>query len=261
MEIVVKPHLHENILTLTLSRPAFLNALTLDMARQLKAELLQAQDNEQVRCIVIKGDAGHFMAGGDLVYFASTLTMPEDERHQTGLEAIALVHETITLIRSIRKPVLASAQGAVAGFGVSLLAACDLAIAGADLKLTSAYCQMGLSPDGGFTYFLPRMIGEKRAKAVTLLNDVYNAEQALQMGLVNQVVPVEQLPENTLLLAQRLAQVPQHALAQAKGLINQSSGHSLEQQLTAEQQSFAGCMLTPDFAQRVTAFVNKRKAS
>ncbi|MEN9434715.1 MAG: hypothetical protein RLZZ422_2304 [Pseudomonadota bacterium] len=260
MDIVVKPHCHEGILTLTLSRPAFLNALTMEMASQLKAELLKAQEDEGVRCIVIKGDAGHFMAGGDLVYFASTLAQPEAERHQTGLDAIALVHEAITLIRSIRKPVLASAQGAVAGFGVSLLAACDIAIAGADLKLTSAYCQMGLSPDGGFTYFMPRMVGEKRAKALTLLNDVYNADQALTMGLVNYVVAVEQLPESTLMLAQRLAQVPQHALAQAKGLINQSSTSTLEQQLKAEQESFAGCMLTPDFAQRVTAFVNKRKS-
>jgi 2-(1,2-epoxy-1,2-dihydrophenyl)acetyl-CoA isomerase len=260
MDIVVKPHCHEGILTLTLSRPAFLNALTMEMASQLKAELLKAQEDEGVRCIVIKGDAGHFMAGGDLVYFASTLAQPEAERHQTGLDAIALVHEAITLIRSIRKPVLASAQGAVAGFGVSLLAACDLAIAGADLKLTSAYCQMGLSPDGGFTYFMPRMVGEKRAKALTLLNDVYNADQALAMGLVNYVVAVEQLPESTLMLAQRLAQVPAHALAQAKGLINQSSTSTLEQQLKAEQESFAGCMLTPDFAQRVTAFVNKRKS-
>lgn len=260
MDIVVKPHCHEGILTLTLSRPAFLNALTMEMASQLKAELLKAQEDDGVRCIVIKGDAGHFMAGGDLVYFASTLAQPEAERHQTGLDAIALVHEAITLIRSIRKPVLASAQGAVAGFGVSLLAACDLAIAGADLKLTSAYCQMGLSPDGGFTYFMPRMVGEKRAKALTLLNDVYNADQALAMGLVNYVVAVEQLPESTLMLAQRLAQVPAHALAQAKGLINQSSTSTLEQQLKAEQESFAGCMLTPDFAQRVTAFVNKRKS-
>lgn len=260
MDIVVKPHCHEGILTLTLSRPAFLNALTMEMASQLKAELLKAQEDDGVRCIVIKGDAGHFMAGGDLVYFASTLAQPEAERHQTGLDAIALVHEAITLIRSIRKPVLASAQGAVAGFGVSLLAACDLAIAGADLKLTSAYCQMGLSPDGGFTYFMPRMVGEKRAKALTLLNDVYNADQALAMGLVNSVVAVEQLPESTLMLAQRLAQVPAHALAQAKGLINQSSTSTLEQQLKAEQESFAGCMLTPDFAQRVTAFVNKRKS-
>jgi 2-(1,2-epoxy-1,2-dihydrophenyl)acetyl-CoA isomerase len=232
----------------------------MEMASQLKAELLKAQEDEGVRCIVIKGDAGHFMAGGDLVYFASTLAQPEAERHQTGLDAIALVHEAITLIRSIRKPVLASAQGAVAGFGVSLLAACDLAIVGADLKLTSAYCQMGLSPDGGFTYFMPRMVGEKRAKALTLLNDVYNADQALAMGLVNYVVAVEQLPESTLMLAQRLAQVPAHALAQAKGLINQSSTSTLEQQLKAEQESFAGCMLTPDFAQRVTAFVNKRKS-
>jgi 2-(1,2-epoxy-1,2-dihydrophenyl)acetyl-CoA isomerase len=95
---------------------------------------------------------------------------------------------------------------------------------------------------------------------LTLLNDVYNADQALAMGLVNYVVAVEQLPESTLMLAQRLAQVPQHALAQAKGLINQSSTSTLEQQLKAEQESFAGCMLTPDFAQRVTAFVNKRKS-
>ena len=258
MDSAVLLAIDQHIATLTLNRPAVMNVLDESMAVALREHCAELARQTDVRCVVIRGAGGHFMAGGDISYFAQSLPLPAEERHRQVTGIIRVVHEAIQSIRAMPKPVLASASGAVAGFGVSLLAACDLAVVADDLRLASAYCQLGVSPDGGNTFFLPRSIGEKRAKAMTFLGEPIDAATALGMGLVNEVVPLADLPAHTLRLAQRLVAMPAQAIASSKRLLNDSLDHCLEQQLVAEQRSFADCTLTGDFAEGVRAFLAKR---
>ena len=258
MEPVVTLNIEAGIATLTLNRPKVLNTLNETMAYALRDHCQALAHDNTVRCVIIQGAGGHFMTGGDIGYFAQSLSLDTQTRETAVSQLISVVHDAILAIRTMPKPVIASLAGAVAGFGVSLVAACDLAIAAENTRLASAYCQLGVSPDGGNTFFLPRIIGEKRAKALTFLGDPLDAHTAMLMGLINLVVPVEQLETTTQQLATRLCQAPQQALINAKLLINNSLNHTLEQQLAAEQQGFTQCTLTADFAEGVQAFIQKR---
>jgi len=244
----------------TLNRPASLNALDSEMSYQLRDGFQRLADSPDVRAIVLRGEGDHFMAGGDIAFFKQSLDLPPDERKQKVTELIGVVHEFITTLRTMRQPVLTCVRGNVAGFGMSLVAASDLAIAADNARFTQAYCQIGTSPDGGNTFFLPRAVGTKRAMAMTLLNEPVSADHALAIGLINQVVPDADLEGVTLKLAARLAQGPTQAYARAKQLINSTMGNTLQQQLDAEQERFALCSVSHDFAEGVTAFMEKRKA-
>jgi 2-(1,2-epoxy-1,2-dihydrophenyl)acetyl-CoA isomerase len=156
------------------------------------------------------------------------------------------------------KPVLASVHGAVAGAGFSLMCAADLAIAAADTRFTLAYSNIGASPDGGSTYFLPRLVGYKKAMQLALLPDRFDAETANRLGLVNWVVAEDKLIEETARIARRLADGPTGAYAEAKRLINQSLD-PLNAQMEEELQAFARCARGADLKEGVTAFVEKRK--
>jgi 2-(1,2-epoxy-1,2-dihydrophenyl)acetyl-CoA isomerase len=169
------------------------------------------------------------------------------------------LHHGILALRRAPKPVLASVHGAVAGAGVSLLLAADLAIAAADTKFTLAYSKIGASPDGGATHALPRLVGSRKALELALLADTFDAETACHLGLVNWVVVAGELVAETERIAQRLARGATRALAETKELVNQSFDHTLAAHLDAEVQAFARCAATRDFAEGVTAFVEKRK--
>ncbi|HLJ19476.1 MAG TPA: enoyl-CoA hydratase-related protein, partial [Stellaceae bacterium] len=153
---------------------------------------------------------------------------------------------------------IAAVHGAVAGIGMSLVLAADLAIATEDARFTLAYCHLGTSPDGGSTFFLPRTLGMKRAMEVALLGDRLDARTALAWSLVNWVVPTAELSERTMELAHRLAAGPAQAYAGTKRLLGQSLASSLETQLQAEAESFARCAGTEDFVEGVAAFIGKR---
>ena len=169
------------------------------------------------------------------------------------------LHRAILALRQAPKPVLAAVHGAVAGAGVSVMAAADLAIAADDTKFTLAYSRIGASPDGGSTWFLPRLIGARRALELMLLADNFDAQTALQFGLVNRVVAAAALEAETARLAQRLADGPTLAYAATKALVNRSFESPLADQLDAEAAAFAQCAATRDFAAGVTAFVSKAK--
>ncbi len=247
------------VATVTLNRPASLNALNGEMSYELRDGFKELASSATVRAIVLQGAGGHFMAGGDIAFFKQSLDLSADERKRKVTELVGVVHEFVTIMRTMPQPIIASVRGNVAGFGMSLVAAADLAIAADNALFTQAYCQIGTSPDGGNTFFLPRAIGSKRAMAMTLLNDPVPAEQALAMGLVNQVVADAELTKTTRVLAARLAKGPTQAYARAKQLINNTMSNTLQQQLDAEQERFALCSVSQDFAEGVTAFMEKRK--
>lgn len=247
------------VATLTLSRPAALNALSHDMVYEMRDFAQKAEHDDSIRCVVIRGAGGHFMAGGDLKWFLEKLEAPVIERRIGFEQMINNVHETVYGLRRMGKPVIASVEGACAGFGLSLALACDLIIAAESAFFTLAYINIGATPDGGSTFSLPRMVGMKTAMEIAMLGDRFDAATAKQRGLVNAVVPAAQLEAETAKVVKRLLSLPPLALARTKALLNASLGNSLQDQLHAEAANFATSATTSDMAEGMKAFVEKRK--
>jgi 2-(1,2-epoxy-1,2-dihydrophenyl)acetyl-CoA isomerase len=158
------------------------------------------------------------------------------------------------------KPVVAAVQGAAAGFGLSLMLAADLALVAEDTVFTSGYIHLGTSPDGGMTATLPRVVGLKWAAELMLLGDRFDARRALELGLVNRLVPADALAAEAAALAARLAAGPTHAYGRTKALLQATLGDAFDAQLRRETESFAACAATADFVEGVRAFVEKRRA-
>jgi 2-(1,2-epoxy-1,2-dihydrophenyl)acetyl-CoA isomerase len=251
----------DGVATVTLNRPEALNALSDDMIGALVAVMTRLEADEATRCVVVRGAGDHFMAGGDIKGFHGRLAETPAERSAHFRAKIHKLHPAIVSMRRMPKPVVASLQGAAAGFGLSLALATDLAIASEDAYFTLAYCLIGTSPDGGSSYHLPRIVGLRKAMEIALLGERFNAETARRLGLVNWVVPAADLEAETAKLAARLAGGPGHALGQTKALLNASFDNGLEAQLALEAESFAGCAATEDFAEGVSAFIEKRPAT
>lgn len=250
----------KGVASVTLNRPDVLNALSPEMARDLHHALIGVMEDENVRCVVLRGAGRGFMAGGDVGYFQRALPDLEAGRVD-GLDPIfEHVHGIVATLRDMPAPVVGVLHGAVAGFGVSLAAACDLSIAAEDARFTLAYCHIGTSPDGGSTYVLPRVVGFKRAMELALLGDRFDARQALEWGLVNKVAPVDELENAAGEWVQRLAAGPRFAYARTKALLYGSLDGTFTGQVKAEEAAFKQCAQTADFAEGVTAFVEKRRA-
>lgn len=249
----------QGIARLTLNRPQSLNALNLDMIEALRLTTARAELDPGVRAILLSGAGDHFMAGGDLKWFREQLALPPQQRQPLFERVIGDVHQSIVQLRRADKPVVAAVRGAVAGFGLSLMLAADLVVAAEDAYFTLAYCNIGLSPDGGATWSLPRAVGAKRAAEIALLGDRFDARQALDWGLINRVVAPERLADEAEALAARLASGPAEALAHTKRLLNASLGNPLTEQLQAEQQAFARSGVHGDFSEGLAAFFEKRR--
>lgn len=238
-----------------LNRPDKLNAIDDTLAAGLRRVLYAVEVDPEVRAVVIHGSGGHFMAGGDIGVFQERI----DDIHRTVVDITHDFHGAIVSMRRMPKPIIASVEGAAAGAGFSLAMACDMVIAGASSFYTLAYTRIGASPDGSGTYFLPRIVGMKKAMELTYLADRFDAEEAKRLGLINFVVPDDALQAETEKLAARLASGPTLAYAKAKELLNASLGNSLETQLEAEAQGIAACSLTEDFRNGTAAFLAKQK--
>jgi 2-(1,2-epoxy-1,2-dihydrophenyl)acetyl-CoA isomerase len=248
------------VATITLNRPAVLNALNNALATELTTALKAAEADEAVRVIVIRGAGDAFMAGGDVGYFHRKIgEFPNRADFRPVIvEMIERAQGLARTLRAIPKPVIAAVHGGCAGFGLSLMLACDLAIAADNAKFTLAYIHLATTPDGGASFFLPRMVGQKRAAEIALLGDRFGAADAERWGLINRVVPLAELEATVAKLAGRMAQGPALAYARTKALLNATDGNNLEAQLAAETESFASSALTDDFVAGVAAFVEKK---
>jgi len=247
------------IATVTLNRPKTLNSLDLQMTMELSELTSRLEADDSIRCVILGGAGDHFMAGGDIKSFLQGLDGPAQSRKLSFERMIAEAHASITRLRQMPRPVIASVRGAVAGFGFSLMSACDLVLAADNSYFTLAYCHIGVTPDGGATFALPRVVGTKAAMEIALLGERFDARRALELGIVNRVLPLAELEAETAKLAARLAQGPTAVYGRTKRLINESLNHSLAEQLQAEQDCFAASAVGPDFAEGVRAFVDKRK--
>ena len=248
----------DGVATLTLNRPAALNVLDDAMVDALIDTTGTIAADRSLRVVVVAGAGKHFMAGGDIRTFAKLASAPPADRQRAFQRLVERVHVAIETLARIPQPVVARVQGAVAGFGLSLMNACDLAIAADDAYFASAYRQIGLTPDGGGSWSLPRIVGQRRALEIFLLGERFGAADALRLGLVNRVVPLAELDAAVAAVAASLAVGPPTALAGVKRLVRGSSGASLAEQLQAEAVSFGAMSATPDFVEGIEAFLAKR---
>lgn len=261
MADAVVVEIEQGVGTIRMNRPDSLNALSDVLAKDLHAAAKQLADDEQVRCIILTGAGSHFMAGGDITYFNEQLEAQARGDAEDMNALFVHAHGVIRELRRAPKPVLAVVRGACAGYGLSLVAACDLAIAAESTVLTLAYRHLGVSPDGGSTYFLPRIVGLKCAMELAMLGERFTARDAQNMGLVNQVIADDQLDTAAKRVAANLVTGPREALARTKRLINNSLASNLEAQLDAEQDNFVACTQGAEFKEGVSAFLGKRKPS
>lgn len=239
------------------NRPQVLNALNAECAYALLAACKAVAADPNNRVVVLSGEGRAFMSGGDIGSFSKGM----DREGKFFRELIGVFHEALEILANLPRPVLASLNGAVAGAGLSVAMIADLAIAADDAKFTLAYSRLGTSPDGSSSWSLPRVVGLRKALEIALLSDVFDAQEALRLGLVNQVVPAAALEEETGRLAQRLAAGPTFAYGQIKQLLRQSHLNTLHDQLAKEGDAFVACSKTRDFSEGVAAFNAKRAAN
>ena len=249
----------EDVFEITLNRPEILNAVNRETIAQLAAAVTEAAEDSSARVVLLRGAGTHFCAGGDITMFAELIRLAPAERQTALYRIVDTLHPLLVRVRHMPKPVVAIVQGAAAGFGLSLVLAADLALAAEDTIFTSGYIHLGTSPDGGMTATLSRVVGLKRAAELMLLGDRFDAGRALDLGLVNRVVPADALATEAAALAARLAAGPTHAYGRTKALLQATLGDAFDAQLRRETESFAACAATADFAEGVRAFLEKRR--
>lgn len=247
------------VATVTLNRPESLNALDIAMVEGLERAFRTLAEEKTARAVVLTGAGDHFMAGGDIRLFKTINQMPPADRDAKVRPIIEAAGRVVTLMRALPQPIVASVHGACAGFGLSLANACDLTVASDDAYFTLAYINIGTTPDGSGSFFLPRLVGPKRAAEIALLGGRFDAATAERWGLVNAVHARADLPAATAALAGRLAAMPAQAIARTKALLNQAMDTSLPDQLLAEEDAFAASTGTADWEEGIDAFLNRRK--
>jgi len=247
----------DGVATITLNRPDALNALNLALGRELFHAALDVDDDPSVRCVVITGAGKAFCAGGDVKDFADNLP-------RIGAlvkELTTYLHGTVSRLARSDKPVIMAVNGVAAGGGFSFALSGDLVIAAESARFTMAYSKIAATPDGSWSYFLPRLVGLRRAMELYFTNRVLSAREALEWGLVTRVVPDAELANAVHALARELAQGPSKAFGGAKRLFHHSTWESLETQMELEAQAIAASGRTEDFKGGVTAFANKKQAT
>jgi 2-(1,2-epoxy-1,2-dihydrophenyl)acetyl-CoA isomerase len=247
------------VLHLTFNAPERRNPLSLALRDALRDRLRAAGEDAAVRCVVLSGAGGHFMAGGDVAVFGRTLAMADDERRAFFEDRIHGLGPVLDQIRDTPKPVVAKLRGACAGVGVAIMLACDLAFAAEDAFLATAYVHLGATPDGGLSWLLPRAVGTRAAAEMLMLGDRVPAREALRLGMLNGVVAGETLDAHVEQVARQLAEGPARSLGAIKRLLRHAAEASFEAQMAEERRSFATLSATSDFAEGVTAFLEKRR--
>ena len=243
---------------ITLHRPERLNALTLEVADEFKRAVQEALDRG-ARAIVLTGSGRAFCAGGDLRQMQEIATK-EGKLEAFFDEPLRLLHEAVMLIRETPVPFIAAVNGVASGAGCNLALACDVVVAGESARFNQAFIKIGLSPDCGGTFILPRLVGWKRAAAMMFTGDVVEAQDALQMGMINAVAPDAELMSQSLALAERLAAAPTAAIAQIKRLLDASAANDYRGQLELEREAQLQSGQTRDFREGVASFLEKRPA-
>lgn len=244
-----------NVSIIKLNRPETYNAFDLDMGDEVVKALELCSDDPGTRAVILTGEGRAFCSGGDLLEARKYLkTNPSDSFRQLT----KIFNRIILEIRFIPKPVLAAVNGAVGAGGMSLAAACDLRIAASSAKFRQAFTRKALAPDGGWSLLIPLLIGLGRASELIYLDPVIDAQKALDIGLVNKVVPDAELEQVSLDMAATIAQGPTQSYAIAKDYFNNAILSLLERQAEIERQGIVKAAKTSDYKEGLTAFFEKR---
>jgi 2-(1,2-epoxy-1,2-dihydrophenyl)acetyl-CoA isomerase len=241
-----------DVVRLRFNRPEALNAIDAAMAQRFRAACADIAADGSVRCVLLSGEGRAFMAGGDLAAMRADPLRAADD-------LIEPLHEGLRTLARIDAPLVAAVHGAVAGAGLSLMLAADLAIAAEGARFNLAYVNVGTSCDVGASFALPRIVGLRKAMEIALLGETFDAQEALRLTLVQRVVSSVDLEREALALAHRLAAGPPRALGAMRRLMRSSFDRGLEAQLDAEAAAFRGCAATEDFREAVQAFFEKRR--
>ena len=252
----IQLEMRDSVCVLTLNRPDRLNALNVQVAEDFKAAVAEAMEHG-ARVIVLTGAGRAFSAGGDL------RVMQEIAKKEGRVEAffdapLLLLNEVIVLIRETPVPFIAAVNGVASGGGCNLALACDLVIAAESARFNQAFIKIGLTPDCGGTFLLPRLIGRRRATELLFTGELISARAAAEMGMINSVTPDEELMNKAMGMAQQLAQAPTAAIAEIKRLLDASAANDLRSQLDLERKTQIESGKTKDFVEGVTAFLEKR---
>lgn len=244
------------IYTITLNRPEKYNSFTEPMALEMQKALKKAESDD-IRCVVLKANGKAFCGGQDLPEVVDRANYEEDfELYETVRNSF---NPIILAIRKLLKPVICAVQGMAAGAGANIAFACDIVLASEEAVFVQAFSKIGLIPDSGGTFFLPRLIGLARTNAFYLLDEKISAEKAVEIGLIYKSVEPDQLENEIQSISKKLASMPTEAFGLYKDAINQTFENDLDQQLSLEAvlQSMAG--MTDDYKEGVAAFLEKRK--
>jgi 2-(1,2-epoxy-1,2-dihydrophenyl)acetyl-CoA isomerase len=243
------------VATVRLNDPASLNALSVEMASQLRDALSDLSLDSSVRVLVLTGTGRGFCAGGDVQSFYDNRDDPADV-----MEAVIDgLHGAVQVLLDLPFPTVAAINGVVAGAGMGVAMATDLAVAVDDAIFTMAYTGIGVSPDGSSTYFLPRLVGTRVAMDMILTNRRVTADEAVDLGLINKAVPSKEFAEEVSKIAQKLARGPTLAYVRSRHLLRSSLANDPVTQMAAEGDGIMAAGKTQDFYEGITAFIEKRR--
>ena len=249
--------LEAGVQIITLNRPEKLNALNPDMHERLRAALQDAADNAAIRAVLLTGSGRGFCTGQDL---AERDVSPGAPPIDLSVSLGSYYNPLVRRIRALPKPVVCAVNGVAAGAGANLVLACDIVIAARSASFVQAFSRLGLVPDAGGTYFLPRLLGTARAMGLALLAEKVSAEQAAEWGLIWKVVDDAELASESRELAERLASGPTKGYGHLKRALYASAGNSLDAQLDLERDLQRELGLSEDYREGVSAFKEKRPA-
>jgi 2-(1,2-epoxy-1,2-dihydrophenyl)acetyl-CoA isomerase len=247
--------LENSILTITLNRPEKYNSFTEPMALEFQKALSDA-DPDEIRCVLINASGKAFCAGQ---YLPEVMERAKDDNYELADTVRTVYNPVIRAIRKLNKPVVCAVQGTAAGAGANIAVACDIVLASKEALFVQAFSKIGLIPDSGGTFFLPRLVGMARTNAMYLLDEKITADKAVEIGLIYKAVPHEELLDEAKSIARKLAAMPTKGFGLYKKALNQTFENDLEQQLSLEAtlQSEAG--KTEDYKEGVEAFMEKRE--
>lgn len=243
----------------TINRPHAMNAMKQYMWEALADNLRRIETNRDVRVVVISGAGDNFCSGADVKEFSTTLGMTDAERANHWMTAGDKGNQLFAVIERMPQPVVTRIKGMAAGGGLAIVAAADLAIASQNSRYLAAHIRLGAIPDSALSYNLVRNVGPKRAKQIGFLGDIFGPEEALDFGLVNWVVPDEELDVRTEALLARLAKGPQEALTRTKRAMNIAHRISVAEHLAQETLDIGAVVSHPDYSERVSAFMERTR--
>ena len=246
------------VATLTFCRPEVGNAISPEMVVPLTAFLAAASSDPGVGCVLVRGEGKHFSTGGDVAGFAAMLSEGTEALRKAFAQRMERTAGLVDALLALDRPIVAVVRGGVAGAGLMFALAADIVLADETAAFLFSHQRIGLPPDGGVSWLLPRVVGRRAAAELVLTAARVGAQQAVELGLVTRVIAADELAAESDQLVRRLRSAPRHAVHHAKRLLRESEAATAAEQLAAERAAIVECVGDPDFAEGVRAFMEKR---